>query len=104
MPRFQDTVLNRLQQPCWGPSLSVENEGQASLVDILQKAATHLSALQHNTQSIEWALHFTEKPACWYVRYVGLALRPKFANQQETHLDMCTSSCASVYMMSLQAV
>lgn len=87
MPQFQDTVVNRLQQPCWGPSLSVENEGQASLVDILQKAATHLSASQHNTQNIEWALHFREQPACWYVPSpLWSSFASKFANHQETYL------------------
>lgn len=61
----QDTVVNRLQQPCQGPSLPVENMGQAALMEILQRAA-----MQPNDQpvnhNLEWALQFRDKPSCWY--------------------------------------
>ncbi|DBB06297.1 TPA: hypothetical protein ACH3X1_011871 [Trebouxia sp. C0004] len=60
----KDTVVNRLQQPCQGPSLAVENVGQAAFIEILQRAA-----MQPNNQptihNLEWALQFRDKPACW---------------------------------------
>jgi len=62
----QDTVVNRLQQPCQGPSLPVESVVQVALIEILQRAA-----MQPNDQpvndNLEWALQFRDKPACWYV-------------------------------------
>ncbi|DBA73656.1 TPA: hypothetical protein ACH3X2_009639 [Trebouxia sp. C0005] len=62
--QHKETVVNRLQQPCQGPSLPVENVGQAALIEILQRAA-----MQPNDQpvnhNLEWALQFRDKPACW---------------------------------------
>jgi hypothetical protein len=63
----QDTVVNKLQQPCQGPSLPVENVGQAALIEILQRAAMQPNGLQPINHNLEWALQFRDKPACWYV-------------------------------------
>ncbi|DBA99595.1 TPA: hypothetical protein ACH3X3_012171 [Trebouxia sp. C0006] len=62
--QHKDTVVNRLQQPCQGPSLPVENVGQAALIEILQRAAVQPNDQPIN-HSLEWALQFRDKPACW---------------------------------------
>lgn len=63
---LQETLIQRVQQPSFGPSLTVENSGQTALVDMLYEAAAQPKASSSMTHAMEWAQHFTETPASWY--------------------------------------
>ena len=63
---LQDTILQRMQQPSYGPSLAIENLGQEALLHILQEATSQLQAPSCGAQAIHWAQHFREAPASWF--------------------------------------
>ena len=62
----QDTVLRRMQQPSYGPSLAIENSGQEALLRILQEGRSQPQASSHGVQAINWVQHFREAPANWF--------------------------------------
>ena len=57
--------MQRLQQPCLGPSLLVENEHQAAFCSLLQQAAEGRSRLALDRLHLQWAEEFAAPQTCW---------------------------------------
>ena len=62
---LQETIVQRLQQPCSGPSLLVENEHQAAFCSLLQQAAEGRCRLTQDRLQLQWAEDFAAPQACW---------------------------------------
>ena len=57
--------MQRLQQPCLGPSLLVENECQAAFCSLLQQAVEGRSRSTQDRLQLQWAEDFAAPQTCW---------------------------------------
>ena len=57
--------MQRLQQPCSGPSLLVEIECHAAFCSLLQQAAEGRSRLAQDRLQLQWAEDFAAPQTCW---------------------------------------